>query len=320
MQRNNDEDVEFLSEKLSFKMNAIEYLEEGIASNKKDIILLAKDKESFTIPTYWDSAVNLGIKKIRDNQFENGTNTITFAFVTDMHYHPDRPTFPVHSPNILAKVMRETGVKHLLNGGDTNNQQDGSLEGLTGREIVRNHTELIVDKFRLAGISGKMLTTHGNHDCNTCNWYPSSGVPYESVALKLKEFYSLFFRDIAMIDGIVRGDAEDGMYYYVDDQYNKIRYLVGNTCDVGEYTEAVTHEYAFRSAQINWIMNVGLDLPDDEWDVIFFTHVNGGSANLAYEAIYIPINNSVIIDMLTAFKNKTNFFSNNNNKISHKCK
>lgn len=67
-------------------------------------------------------------------------------------------------------------------------------------------------------------------------------------------------------------------YYYVDNQQQKIRYVVLSCYDYNEETDAIVG--AYEDAQIAWLRDAALDVEDD-WVVVVFTHILDGMGNTA---------------------------------------
>lgn len=63
---------------------------------------------------------------------------------------------------------------------------------------------------------------------------------------------------------------------------------------------------AFRNAQLNWLANTALKLPDNSWGVLIFTHAPlQGSFNSDPQ-----INSDIMYGILNAFKNGTSYTGN----------
>ena len=72
---------------------------------------------------------------------------------------------------------------------------------------------------------------------------------------------------------------QPALYYLVDDPAARVRYVVLDMCDVpvaynekGYLLYPRQHTYAYSQAQLDWLVNTALVLPEDGWDVMVFSH------------------------------------------------
>ena len=97
-------------------------------------------------------------------------------------------------------------------------------------------------------------------------------------------------------------------YYYVDDKFHKMRYVVLNSHDIpsDERNEKGLPRYdrfrttAVRQKQMEWFANVALDVPSAGWTVTLCTHENLAKGLEFYGG-------EIITGILNAFKNHTKF-------------
>lgn len=114
------------------------------------------------------------------------------------------------------------------------------------------------------------------------------------------------------------GEVRDGdsFYYYLDLKEKKVRIIGLNSFDLpetlnddGSYKYKTITQSAYRQKQLNWLANVALKLPENDWQVIIFTHcplprtfeVQAGQAPLS------QINSDTLIGIINAYQNGTKF-------------
>ena len=152
-------------------------------------------------------------------------------------------------------------------------------------------------------IEHKCLMVEGNHD----SAYSTLEAPnYYAENLNKDELYEHLFRFETVYPDRVFGP--DGTYYYVDDKFHKMRYIVLNSHDIpsDEKNENGLPVYdrfrttAVRQEQMEWLCNVALDVSDADWTVTLCTHENLVRGWEFYGG-------EIITGILNAFKNHTVF-------------
>ncbi|MGL4107264.1 metallophosphoesterase family protein [Clostridium sp. LP20] len=136
------------------------------------------------------------------------------------------------------------------------------------------------------------LFARGNHDGNNRSTILNDGVT------SVDNFNSL-------IKGktVNYNPADRACYYYVDDQINKVRYIILNSCDNPKGTDC--SNYSFMTKQVEWFGKVALNVVDD-YHVVVFSHnpiLNGEDIPSQYDRT--PINSDIMEKILLAFKGST---------------
>lgn len=248
-----------------------------------------------TLPDYWEEHLAEKISSIKALQRQGGKDCFSFVLMTDIHY----PTnLGKRSPAIAKRIMGNCNIKYALNCGDM--QSRGSLET---KEDILAENEQINEMF--SPIKDRLLQVVGNHD-GAYGWSggtANSGSPYVK-QLNENEMFEEYIRANGL-NGDVHFD-KNSLAFYVDDVSNKVRYIgldsmnvPNKPTDVDENGFAlypkiyVTH---FLQAQYGFLCNDALvTVPSDDWCVVVFGH----------SGIYQSRDFGVMVDLLSAYKNKT---------------
>ena len=254
--------------------------------------LLSDDKYS----KYWCETIKLKINTINELQ-DKASNTYSFVFVTDLHI----PQMSKNVPLLIKKVMEDCNIDICVNGGDfTWNDHDKGL--------IKDRLVEMKNSFK--DILPNMLSVVGNHDDNSIyGLYNETILP--------SEIYNTLFRYM----GNLATYGKSGLYYYYDDVFHKTRMIILNCIDIpyekdddGNLIYKGQNTYGFRQEQLSWFGNVALDVPSDEWNVVVFDHVPfGTTSQVPNIGSYVVTNWWAILDILTAFKDKTQFDKIENN-------
>lgn len=209
--------------------------------NEMEDAILAN--ETWTIPEYWQEHIATKVEQVNNVNGSNGSDGVAFVFITDTH-------FPHNTGNgvaLINEVIRNTSVRKVFFGGDVIHCDTIGKEALTiGRNLVKSFID-----------NSEVYPMRGNHDISS--------------TVTESKYWDIFYRNIG------RFCHSDGkMYYYSDDEYQKIRYIV---------LDAVTPESAVGSAyleQLEWMKEKISEL-SNEWSVLLFQHSvwNGGNNALS---------------------------------------
>lgn len=215
-------------------------------------------------PDYIKADVKRCIEEIKSRQ---GENSVTFAFMTDIHYS-DTPNHNIRTKR-LVNAYKETadavGADMLMLGGDYVNNGK--------KEYVKNNYKMLAQ--HLNGI--KYYPVNGNHDDNSF-WDEYTENKKAENHLSAKELFDCFY------SGLKERNAEFdeknfGLYYMYNDYAAKIRYIFLDTSDIPEiYDEkgriAYTKQRTFGigQKQADWLVNHALKFDDCAWKIVFFAH------------------------------------------------
>lgn len=161
-----------------------------------------------------------------------------FFWITDMHWEPEFNSRM--SPLLIKYIASKTGIKKILNGGDTGNSQ----------VICKN----AIAQLKNAIGSDKVYTVTGNHEIVDASRYER---PFKRVADEIRGHNT----------DIVYGD-ENQSYFYFEDEESKTRYI--GLSSFGLYINNEC-ESCYTSEQLDWLNNKAL-LVQKDWTIVIFTH------------------------------------------------
>lgn len=146
-----------------------------------------------------------------------------FFFITDQHWSQNAK----NSPAIIRYLAQNTNIRKVFNGGDTGDK-------LAGVPYVKKIESLFC---------GEAFYAMGNHE-------------FEQSATNSELVYAFDMPNEAR----QIGGSPNGHYYYVNNNYQKIRYVI--LCGDGA---------GYTTEQKNWFENVALNV-DDGWKIVVITH------------------------------------------------
>ena len=212
-----------------------------IAEVSNRVTALETESDSLTVPTFWQSAVDACISKIKALQV--GRNCITFPFFSDNHQRNG------YAGVLIAKVMKECNIPYCFFGGDS--ISNGYIES----EAVMIEQDKAFDTIMSYIPNGRFCRAVGNHD-GFWNVSSATGDEYHYTDAQI---YELFLREESIAQNKHFGG--DGTYYYVDDIASKVRWVVLDTNDS-----------TVEAEQISWLQNTALTFNESGWAVVFISH------------------------------------------------
>lgn len=235
----------------------------------------------------WDS-----IRKIQSHQT---TDTITFAFMTDLHLalsynHEVRMRRTV---NAYKEIAKRVHIDKLMMGGDYTNEGCKEYKADCYREL-RAH---------FSGID--YFPVHGNHDDGTI--WDDAYIKADKATNHFthEELYTLFYNHIPYKGGEFDKNNHS-LYYKVDDPIKKLRYICIDTGDIpykfDKSGKLVYHGqwlFSLSQKQVNWLINDALKFDEDCWSVAFFMH---SVLRPGHEEKEITRHLSVLTDIVDAYK------------------
>ena len=202
------------------------------------LTVIEAESDTLTIPTFWQTAVDACISKIKALQV--GRNCVTFPFFSDNHQNIR------YAGVLIARIMKECNIPYCFFGGDS----------ISNGQIADEATMIAQDKAFDTMMSyvpnGRMCRAVGNHDGY---WFDGTNKFYYN----RDQIYDLFLREESIAQSKHFGD--DGTYYYVDDIASKVRFIVMNTNNAPVDAE-----------QIDWVKNTALSFNESGWAVVFISH------------------------------------------------
>ncbi len=216
----------------------------AIYNIKENIADLSSGGNAITIPTFWESAVDECIAKIKAMQA--GRHCVTFPFFSDNHQRNG------YAGALIKKVMDACHIPYCFYGGDS------ISSGYIANEDVMIAQDNLFDTMMSVIPKDRFCRAVGNHD-GFWNVSEATGDEYRYTRAQV---YELFLREESVAQSKHFGD--DGTYYYVDDIASKTRFVVLNSNQLDGIS--------FDSTQAAWVENVVLNFSESGWGVVFFSH------------------------------------------------
>ena len=224
--------------------------------NKQTASLIAEYMPA--IPSYYETHLASKIETIRGLESSGSLSGDKFIFVTDQHY----PRNTGNSPSLIQKIMRETGVRFIVSGGDVNNNADGISAMKT---VVHGYINQIKNAF-------PMFNVVGNHEWYTNVIDTSKSRPTESDLYATMQKYTE--SDYAAIGALNS--------FVVDNTVQKIRYIYVS-CDFD--TNTTTEQRA-------WFMNELTKVPNG-YTLIVIGHAFMADSMVAIRSSHVDFCNAL---------------------------
>ena len=193
---------------------------------------------------YWEDHLSVKIACANDISDSAEKPLPSFVYITDMHI----PNNELVSPGLVNRVIEETKANMVFFGGDAINFNKNKAVAIQILKYVRRCFGDVDVHF-----------VRGNHDgnINSSNALPEHEIPDTE------------FVRITTANEEVR-DASDQVYYYIDDDVNKVRYIV---LDSGADDPRYVSEEQIRIDEEHpgWLQQRILEL-DESWTVLVFVH------------------------------------------------
>ena len=210
-------------------------------------------------------------------------DAVGFIFITDVHIHLNgRASVP-----LILEIGRRTGVKTVLCGGDHCWAYGSKAQCIADFEDSLNYLDPIRDAMQLHH-------ARGNHDCtvrSSSELATGYTMPYERVQ-----------RALRMHASAANGEVQGKLYFYVDDNDAKVRYVV---LDTSEYQLEENLPWGVQNGmsdkQLKWLAESALTLPGAQWTAVVMGHIpcDPGMPGCSPELEDLRM-------ILEAFKHKTN--------------
>lgn len=248
----------------------------------------------YTIPSYWNDMVEVKTKIVKLLQTAGGKDCVSFVWASDTHI-PDNDTTRTNDlGKIMAKMMDDCDIPFAVITGDVGTRASYPTE----TELAKTQ-ESIPDHLAPLWGTNRLLVALGNHDgCygDSSNFYAKQLSP--------EKMWQFYFRNQSLDSRRIFSD--DGTYFYVDNQAQKVRYIVLNSQFGGQYSVdgngvAVNNRFSvscYGQEQLEWLANVALDMPEG-YGAIITSHV---PANIDY-----TVDRVQLIGIINAYCNKTSY-------------
>lgn len=204
-----------------------------------------------TVPTFWQSAVDEVIAKIKALQV--GRNCVTFPFFSDNHQRNG------YAGILISHIMKECHIPYCFFGGDS------ISSGYIDSEETMIAQDKAFDTIMSYIPNGRFCRAVGNHD----GFWNVSSATGDEYNYSRDQVYDLFLREESVAQN--KHFGVDGTYYYVDDIASKTRFVVLNTNGIKNESGQVVGG-TFDSVQLAWLQNTALSFTESGWAVVFISH------------------------------------------------
>ncbi|WP_028983338.1 phage tail spike protein [Sporolactobacillus terrae] len=259
---------------------------------------------SISRPVYFQTGLDALVDKLARARNDRTTSIL---FVTDSHIASggfSNPTITIRGIDHLRNVAyltQKAPIDLVVHGGD-----------LTDGDAPKN--QVLDDQLEAAGnlarqCNAPIFFLNGNHDDASLYAQSHDGNRFEDVILP-DERYNLLKafigKDFKMHDGF-----ENRLYGLMDFPDKKLRVICLNVFE-NPYTQnsdgtnkyVTQHTAAVMQDQLDWLANVALQVPDDSYSVLLFSHTRYAQS---LDANYKNINFNLVRGLINAFKNGTSF-------------
>ena len=252
---------------------------------EKELFLIRKQIPSYflALPDVIDSYQDTEYINQKINSIPDGKH---FIFITDPHWKNNNTK---NSTVLMEYVKRKMNIENVFQGGDILNQE-------TSRFAAKAQMSLYMNEMKDA-FGDEFICVQGNHDKNVANLAQvledNPGLTEGDVALPYDEIYESemahFAHRVHFDDwttwltqtgatgaNLQQLDAYRKMHYYMDDDVQKIRYIV--VCATNTNNNGVVKTY-FGAASLNeaclqyeWFRDTMKSTPDG-YDIVVLSHV-----------------------------------------------
>ena len=247
------------------------------------------------ISDYWLEHLEDKINDIKTLQDKGGKDCFSFVVLADMHWGSN---LGKKSPQLAKYIMDKCGIKKCLILGDTQSRGAWST-----KEKAEAEFDETAEAFE--AINGK-LRTQGNHDGS---WGTLDGKSY-AYNFTPNELYNRIYRNVYAENPNAKTDSS-GTAYYVDDDTDKVRYIMLNThCnaysenDDGSVMYNNMKVFRFTQSQYDFLCNDALATVPEGYSVIVGAHA---PISNMYADLFGGTDGEAktMRGLLTAYKNKT---------------
>lgn len=253
-----------------------------------------EEKEnSEVIPSYFKKEIKEVTRKTAEEQ---SSDTLTFAFFTDIHASEGRHhEYGMRHLRNLKEVSKKGQLDFIVLGGDiingTDDTKNESLDRLSELMSVVYDSHIPV------------YTLFGNHDSNGMD---SSDNRYDRLITK-DEWYNYTLRPFK---NNVTHDSKNPMsaYYFTDYEEHKVRIIMLDSID-HPYEDAGDNEAkyhgrnyrGFEQQQINWLCNEALKNVPEDYKILILSHTPLIKDYMIYDTKVS--NGKLVEDVFDAFQN-----------------
>ena len=197
-------------------------------------------QSSMMPPRYYfeDGYLQGKVEYIQELLKRTAANGDAFMFITDEHWEFNAK----QSPKLVNYLSETTGINKMFSGGD---------------RVDHGYDISVAREFRKALGNDNYFPVAGNHDFGA---YGDESLLYASSYLHLSQ------------NSNVSWGKEGSLYYYVDDDVKKMRYIVLQAFQPNPTGEGLNVVVEYDDEQIEWFKNEALDV-DEGYTILVFSHV-----------------------------------------------
>ena len=218
-----------------------------------------QELRGYALPTYWETYLQEKAVDIRNAVYSVGNHGVVFQFFTDFHRPQSDVNYRGYTtlPQVLAYIKKHCFVEDVIFGGD-----------VLQKNATAEEAAAVLEQYAQEFAELKPLNIVGNHDDNQYG-----GDPAGSALVDTGTLYSILFRGMEE-----RVNLEPGMYWYLDNETQKVRVIALNTGidTVGEWNA--------DTAQHRWLVDTLAGTPEG-YTLIVIPHVffqlSGGALALS---------------------------------------
>lgn len=255
----------------------------------------------YTVPDYWQSAVDSAIASVKAAQDAGGVECVTFAYFSDLHQQVSNPTMAAYTENIgniTAAVMDACNIPLCLMAGDTAENACPSTEAEPLADL-----EAAAEVLAPIGYE-KLMQIRGNHD----DVYGSSGSTYYVNKIDQAKIWNRIFR--AQAQDFRRVFGGDGSYFYIDNEPQKTRFICLNSYFYGgePITDGTTYgmNAGYGAAQLEWLASEALPTDREGWSVVIASHTPPATIN-GTDYLAQLWDGALFVGIVTAYCNKASY-------------
>ena len=231
------------------------------------------------IPEYYNEQLREKAAKINDIKKD-----AAFIFITDLHVHDNA----FASVPLIKRVNALTGIDKLFGGGDYPYAFGTKKECISDAVNSIKYLSSVKPEIKFYNIRGNHdVTIRYGRESETGYTHPES----ETNKILLSE------------NSPVTAAAPNDCVYFIDDEIEKIRYVIVNTSDSqsGDARKFWGVNYSIGEAQIQWLVKNAFNFSGggDGWGIIVLGHVPVSEKLDSDGKFYKDFN-----DLLIAVKNK----------------
>lgn len=249
--------------KVNARISRLENQVESLHSLQERVTALETGERPY--PECWDEDVAQCIQSILEIQQEGGRNCVSFAFFSNNEGRGG------YAGAMIQEIMDACAIPYCFYCGDM--VQDKPVNGISDINTQ-------IEDFRqmMAPIpAGQLCYVLGDQD------YLRTEMDGRTLAMTQKMTYDRFFRKQLGIQKCNAGG--EGLYYFVDDEFHKIRYIVMNsvwmdTTQESDGSVTMPDGYGFGMEQLEWLANEALYFTDGGWGIVLFAHCPPDSSEI----------------------------------------